>query len=1703
MNTKEKILSKWITKVLCKYFKEQKNENTPKLFIKISGLLDDELKSFLDIFKQEKAKLNTYYTPIVRLIKPIEGYEDFHLREHETSIWLRNNTKVNEALIILINDIAPEAQSLENLFSIDEAFLLSNLGIQELYGVLSEEYKLVLEEIEDIQQFVKMYNQLSEPQLRTLVEFTAALVNNTENSMVKSIQKNLPILNLFVDQHLIVEDSNVKRLRRNFTLANLIRKNGDVEKLKEKIYTFLDNEEINEYPHDIWQLITPESFREIALSFINKENRRLLYYDFETIEEIFNFKEKTKIKDRIKDALEYNIRSKDEKQIIDEGIESIEENENPDDIQDFYENFEDDLDKDKSLKTMIIRRIEKLRNPSEYEDLYKALLYECYGLLSECAEEEEISDAYFKLTVDENKLPSDIIRFLKIYIKNIEKQAPLVRYEENIIEEDASKKGQEITFTLTIYNENNKLKDKSFKLINLAESNLGSFIESIEANELPKVLQYKDETVEKIEIVEKVSDALGLLAAQQNEEMKNQLISFKEFSTWYSDVLKEACSNGVFSLDINTIENRIEAYFKGVEDSVHITKQVFSPLMEIGTLDMCNYNQGSTGLITERTLTIFHPIRLISYLKRYQEIQNKLQDWIQRAMDDRLFVEKETEYLDYVTDSLKQLAPRYFALDSDSKFLIEINEVLGQGKFVLNNELMNSTDHISTELSEELVKTSKNYLNVYPYSKDSLDILFLYCQSSDIIIKSIEELFKKIKSLKKIRLNVHSLHAGSIHKEINDWIKRKEEYSKSDIDRKFPNVEVKVLSGKRMEEIFEQVDEYMIDNDIVVLADYFGQSDQVQFSFEKIRPEESLNWFEKLEVEPLRKSEAIKRLPYISEKMSKSLEYFYKMQYMVQKHAMLDENELFVLKNTITINNISSHLIDHIHERFNWIMIMDRFLDKSLLQKTSSKAQIIQYRSKAGKNKNYKLILSSSKYIKKLNKNIKDYEYHDRLLRKVKEIMKNEGVKKESILNAVKEVKEISGALVLKAVGPGKYAHEMLATYLLIKANQELKKETDFEIWSLCDELPWFSSRNRRPDLVITRIKNEEDTLIINFSIKELKFVNHRIFEPERIDAIKQIKSAETLYNNIFNFHPDSPDASFWKDELVHYIVERDAYSFEESRLIKILQDKPLDKIRVNIDTSIDVFCYTSNLKDYEFSQGESEVYQDLIQSKYKNNIYSRDYILHALGAKEEVVPDYEELEQDFLFEEKEVFEKNANLQMKEEKADKDIDSKESEDTKQEELTTDESELKKEIHDKKYGNQEKEDKEHVLKEKETDEDGKEPDEEVEDEDIVTKFDLKPEVAALQGIALDYETKEAPDYSQLKKKYASKLISNFAKNNIEIDVEDVIVGPGVIRIVVKIPATVSHQKLTSRSKDIQLWLETSQEPTIKIYKGRINIDIVRDDPDTIYFEQFMALMREQIGDKVKETNLIAPLGLNPLSKAIYIDLADSTTPHLLVGGTTGSGKSVSLNSIILGIMCLYSPEQVQFVFIDPKQVEFSYYSQKIHTQDVITDIEKAVVVLDEMVDEMEKRYNLFSKEYVTNIDEYIEVTGKKLPRLVMVFDEFADFMNQEKELAKKVENAITRIGQKARAAGIHLIVCTQHPKAEVINTNIRNNLGARLALRTADSIASNVIIDQDGAERLAGKGDFLAKVSYGNIERGKSPFLTQKVRRALLKYFEEN
>jgi len=331
------------------------------------------------------------------------------------------------------------------------------------------------------------------------------------------------------------------------------------------------------------------------------------------------------------------------------------------------------------------------------------------------------------------------------------------------------------------------------------------------------------------------------------------------------------------------------------------------------------------------------------------------------------------------------------------------------------------------------------------------------------------------------------------------------------------------------------------------------------------------------------------------------------------------------------------------------------------------------------------------------------------------------------------------------------------------------------------------------------------------------------------------------------------------------------------------------------------------------------------------------------------------------------------------------------------------------------------------------------------------------------------TAKSVDESELDDKIRY-LIEKLAHFNIDGDVVRTYAGPVVSTFEFKPAANVKVSKILSLQDDLAMALSAE---TIRIQapipgKDVVGIEIPNDTVDTIY-------LRDILDDKLFEDSsspLTIALGKDIVGKPFVTDL--KKLPHLLIAGTTGSGKSVGINAMILSLLYKNSPDQLRLLMIDPKMLEFSTYNDIPHLlTPVITKPKQAIAALNNMVAEMERRYELMADTRTKNIENYNEkvknLDAEHLPYIVVIIDELADLMMTS---GKDVEVSIARLAQKSRACGIHLIVATQRPSVDVVTGLIKANLPSRISYRVGQKVDSKIILDQMGAESLLGRGDML-------------------------------
>ena len=368
--------------------------------------------------------------------------------------------------------------------------------------------------------------------------------------------------------------------------------------------------------------------------------------------------------------------------------------------------------------------------------------------------------------------------------------------------------------------------------------------------------------------------------------------------------------------------------------------------------------------------------------------------------------------------------------------------------------------------------------------------------------------------------------------------------------------------------------------------------------------------------------------------------------------------------------------------------------------------------------------------------------------------------------------------------------------------------------------------------------------------------------------------------------------------------------------------------------------------------------------------------------------------------------------------------------------------------------------------------------------------------------------DRPTVSQDELRLTSQRIEHILMNyRIDAKVVSALVGPIITRFKVKPGPGVKSKKFVEVAKDLARGLG---QPNVRIVENLREVDCIglevpnsMQSVQTIYLKDII----NSLIFKQSTSRLTLALGESVAGEPTVIDLAKA--PHLLVAGTTGSGKSVGVNAMILSMLYKNTPEQLKLILIDPKEVEFGMYEDIPHLlTPVITDMSEAAHALNWAVKEMDRRYKLFKPAMVRNFDSYnqkIKEAAKagnplrndrveppeileELPYIVIIIDEYADLMLL---YGKEVETQITRLTQKARAAGIHVILATQRPSADVVTSLIKANCPSRISFQVSNRHDSATILNTSGAEELLGRGDMLYLKTGGQLERIHGAFVTDE------------
>ena len=317
--------------------------------------------------------------------------------------------------------------------------------------------------------------------------------------------------------------------------------------------------------------------------------------------------------------------------------------------------------------------------------------------------------------------------------------------------------------------------------------------------------------------------------------------------------------------------------------------------------------------------------------------------------------------------------------------------------------------------------------------------------------------------------------------------------------------------------------------------------------------------------------------------------------------------------------------------------------------------------------------------------------------------------------------------------------------------------------------------------------------------------------------------------------------------------------------------------------------------------------------------------------------------------------------------------------------------------------------------------------------------------------------------------AQHLVTTLESFGVGVDLQGVALAPAFLRVKLRPQLGVKVSAILRLTDDLRVQMGLTAPPMIAPQAGYVSVDLPRPDRQSALFEHYIT------GQTLPPTAPVhIALGVNLDGDLVEADLSDPNTCHFLVGGTTGSGKSEFLRSLLLSLLARHTPEHLNIALVDPKRVTFPEFETiPWLLEPIVKDTEGAIALMESLVSEMERRYQRFEQSRCPDLSRYNQKSNHPLPRIVCIFDEYADFM-AEKDSRNAIEHSIKRLGAMARAAGIHLVIATQRPEARVVTPLIRSNLPGRVALKTASDADSAIILGgkQGDAVNLLGKGDLL-------------------------------
>lgn len=1686
----------------------------------------------------------------LRSVEPVGGYEEYALEETKSATWYRNHLPDEHTLVLIFNGRTSDDQSLDDIYPITES-VLTDEGIDELLRAAFTDYDLNPGEAKLLKdQFLGCFRKhLYEPQLRDLAFFLHDIdeyLSRNPEKMPRAIAESLPQLNLFRCRQLADVINSTTKLRR-LLKANLEGSRRGREQLddreRQKYLDNLDEAEFDDTPGGLSAEQKEKRLRDFLLKVNTDRESLLRIYEIDWSEVdslLYHSKRRTKkerlseIGQQLKEAFkDQGIEEEDLSESVQETVDELSRGSQPDDasldelVMDYGENVPGKL----RGRVKRLRRPPKISTENFAEGIIQALAEIVVPLREEATEgvevrlrPENLDDLREENLDGEQK---EALLAFRLFYGGIEKEISNIEWEldefwtlissldlglegdgKSVLTEDTV--SEKLDFRVEAYANGNENRhpDEYCKLTwayNSEEARGATLANLLHEYRIAHSLREGDDdattgipvydTAEKHGTIDlsRPIDSLGTwyrdrerdndlwqrleqrLRSRARPKVVEELeTALEQLEAVWTEFVLEAPHEGIAGAGVEALLDTYENYLATVVEHLQEGQEVKYGYGLINSAWMI----GPRDSFDEwAVMPPIHPLKLMwarERLRAFDEIVARLtaEDGAGQIVDaERLKKEIPTAYSSSNFPAVAALPNR----NQRSEYLVPVFEQKGYELFRrlnlagisygLDTEL--STEEDSQQAAEvvarELSRVINDYKETYPFVEDGLEIFLVECRNEALPSRLAKAIGKKIDAEERgrCRIIVHTTDRGvSLYDSISEWIESDEKYTERSGNAYFPNISIKVRECS-YKELFLQVE----DRDLVILPDVLASRGQQIESGTKPngedRDRDGYLPLYRLAREPFDEFGSRRDVSLTPEKAPRLVRLFYNCQGAAKEENPVEKGTRSVFKRKISLSDWSEEL-SRFHKAFNWVVCYDTSVDRHLLQATfPEEVQVIRHSTGLGKQRQHNLTVSSSHRVQQIVRR--------RLAANLKKMFRlaDDNFRLQLADQFISESKEISGDIVLRATGPGTYLNEiigLIATKHVVETRFDEKHSDYVSTWLYLDDYDhWFDGK--LPDLLFAAIlPSEEEEITLHTQVIEAKCVAEGSFVNESKDAQRQVANGINRLAQAWRPGRNHIDAPYWYHQLYQALAGSIKLGPEQKGIWRdFRQALRSGEFELDMSGHSWVFCHNGSSGISRDSEEQlAKTTAPDVNLTHKAHLYSE----HGLRGVMRDLADRWEMDDSFS-----TWQDGAS-------GSGDALPTEGKPVQEEGTASQDGKVSG------AGGQEGTEPRNTKSR-----DGQES---------------RPEQAtatpqsgggAAEGSVQQREEKSSADDESPKdaepdavqgwiEEKAEKLqttLGNYGVSVYPVLPQKADIGPSIVRFKVRMKPGERLNKIQKIAEDLQRELATDTVPLVDNVSGEpfVGIDLPRPESAIAQLDEELHRVREHEGE------LPFLVGVSPDGKTNMADLA--TLPHLLVAGSTGSGKTIFLYSVILSLIRNRTPETLKTILVDPKQTDFIYFDDLPHllSENVIIEPTEAIDWLRYLMnEELQKRTKLLREARARNITDYNrdKTDSEALPYIVVAIDEYADLVHTLSGSDRdEFERQLVRLAQRARNVGIHLVIATQRPSADIVTTRLKTNLPARVAFRLPSHHDSSTILDRPGAEKLIGKGDMLALME-GDMQR---------------------